>query len=463
MNLSLKLLKLSFPLVLFLFSLSCTSGSDSKEGQDNPDLNNDTLVYELEKSLFTYIVDAWYPRCVDTVYGGYIPEFEYDWTMSDGPQDKALVQQARHLWSLSYLYEKYPERDDLLDYARTGFEFIKDNYWDKEKGGMFTMCSREGIPLIESMSYKRSYGQAFAIHGLSQYFESSEDSSALDLAKKIFYWLDKNAHDKIYGGYFESLNRDGTPQLADEDAPNRPGYLPFTGLKEFNSSIHILEAFTGLYEVWPDALLRKRLEEIFILFRDTLINSEGYLELYFYPDWTLVPVETMDSLSEGNYWYTQHVTYGHDVETAFLLLEAAHVLEMEDDIKTKNISKRMVDHSLEMGWDEENGGFYYIGYKTEGKDSIHVDHKAWWVEAEGMNALMMMHERYPDDPMDYFGKFLDLWEYTDEYLIDKKYGGWYNYGLDTYPENRFNKKSHNWKASYHNVRGMVRVVEAMGY
>lgn len=458
MNLSLKLLCLSFPALILLLPLSCTSGSESKGKQDNPDLNTDTLAYELEESLFTYIVDAWYPRCVDTIYGGYIPDFEYDWTMSEGPQNKALVQQARHLWSLSYLYEKYPDRDDLLDYARTGFEFIRDKYWDKEMGGMFTMCSREGIPLNESMSYKRAYGQAFAIHGLSQYFESSGDSTALDLAKNIFYWLDENAHDKMHGGYFESLNRDGTPQLADEDAPNRPGYLPFTGLKEFNSSIHILEAFTGLYEVWPDELLRKRLEEIFILFRDTLINSEGYLELYFYPDWTLVPVETMDSLSEGNYWYTQHVTYGHDVETAFLLLEAAHVLEMEDDIKTKNISKRMVDHSLEMGWDEENGGFYYIGYKTEGKDSIHVDHKAWWVEAEGMNALMMMHERYPDDPMDYFGKFLDLWEYTDEYLIDKKYGGWYNYGLDTYPENRFNKKSHNWKASYHNVRGMVRVV-----
>ncbi|MFW5877684.1 MAG: AGE family epimerase/isomerase [bacterium] len=446
-------------LTILLFQLSCSSGPTSKEQKAGTIPDRNALPDNPGQSLFMYIVDAWYPRCIDTLYGGYIPDFEYDWTMSKGPQNKALVQQARHLWSLSYLHEKYPERDDLLDYARTGYEFIRNNYWDKEKGGMFTMCSREGIPLYESMSYKRAYGQAFAIYGLSQYFESSRDSTALDLAKNIFYWLDENAHDKIHGGYFESLNRDGSPQPADENTPDRPGYLPFTGLKEFNSSIHILEAFTALYEVWPDELLRKRLEEIFILFRDTLIHPDGYLKLYFYADWTQVPEETMDSLSEGNYWYTQHVTYGHDVETAFLLLEAANVLEMDDDVKTQNISKKMVDHSLKMGWDEENGGFYYIGYKRNGKDSIHVDHKAWWVEAEGMNALMMMHERYPDDPMDYFGKFLDLWKYTNEYLIDKKYGGWYNYGLDTYPENRFHKKSHNWKASYHNVRGMVRVVE----
>jgi mannobiose 2-epimerase len=58
------------------------------------------------------------------------------------------------------------------------------------------------------------------------------------------------------------------------------------GYKDQNSSIHLLEAFTELYEVWPDELVRSRLQEMLFLIRDIITTKKGYLVLFLKPDWT---------------------------------------------------------------------------------------------------------------------------------------------------------------------------------
>ena len=78
-----------------------------------------------------------------------------------------------------------------------------------------------------------------------------------------------------------------------------------------------------------------------------------------------------------------------------------------------------------------------------------------------MNALLMMALLYPDDPNNYYSKFLKSWKYIRTYLIDKEHGGWYNYGLDTFPENAEQQKSHIWKTTYHNTRAMVRCIKML--
>ena len=149
------------------------------------------------------------------------------------------------------------------------------------------------------------------------------------------------------------------------------------------------------------------------------------------------------------------------METAFLLLETAHVLGWGEDETTHRIAKRLVDHSLGSGWDNVAGGFFDAGKQTSGGVKIINDHKSWWGQVEGLNALLMMHKLYPDDPNNYYSKFLQSWDHIDTYLIDKEFGGWFNQGMDTYPQNREQRKSHIWKTTYHNVRGMVRSIQML--
>jgi len=166
----------------------------------------------------------------------------------------------------------------------------------------------------------------------------------------------------------------------------------------------------------------------------------------------------MEERSPDNHWFTQHLTYGHDVETAFLLLETAHVLELEEDEPTHMIAKRLVDHSLESGWDQEYGGFFDAGKEVDGKIEIINRNKSWWGLVEGMNALLLMHRLHPHDSLAYDRLFLKSWEHIDSFLIDKEHGGWYNAALDTSPESIHGAKSHIWKTTYHNTRGMINCI-----
>jgi mannobiose 2-epimerase len=436
--------------LILIIAQACNTGT--RDSGNSGTTNAFTqLANELEESLFKYIIDPWYPRNIDTIHGGYISAFNHDWALSEGSQDKAIVQQARHVWATSRIYEAYPEKQEFLKYADHGFRFLRDAMWDKQYGGFYAYVTRNGAPQDNSIDDKRIYGQAFAVYGMSQYYRMSKNEEALNLAKKEFVWMEEHAHDHQYGGYFEMLRRDGTPTHLEQTDDAGTDSSPFSGIKDYNSSIHIMEAITELYLIWPDSLVRARLEEMFLLIRDTFVHPDGYLQLFFRPDWTLVSDEA----------FNPHITYGHDVETAFLLLETAHVLGWGEDEKTHQIAKLLVDHSLVSGWDQEAGGFFDAGKEIDGEIKIIHNHKSWWGLVEGMNALLLMHTIYPDDPNDYYGKFLKAWEHIDTYLIDKEFGGWYNHALDTYPESVTRDKSHIWKTTYHNARGMINCIHML--
>lgn len=450
---------MSVAVIITLGITACRQGANTSSGIRSDQSGPKTLAAQMEESLIKDILDRWYPLDIDTVYGGYISEFKRDWTPGEGNGEKALVQQARHVWTTSRMYEAYPERKECLDYAFHGFHFLRDRMWDSTYGGFHAYCTREGDPVERSIDDKRIYGQAFAVYGLSKYYQVSGNSEALELAKKAFLWMDEQAHDNRYGGYFEMLHRDGTPAMPG-DAGIGPGTFG-VGLKDYNSSIHIMEAFAELYLVWPDDLVQKRLEEMFTLIRDTFVHADGYLRLYFQPDWTLVTSGPGEEESQSESWFLNHFTYGHDVETAYLLLETAHVLGQVEDKKTHTIAKKLVDHSLASGWDTLNGGFFDAGVAGDEGTRIVNNHKSWWGQVEGMNALLLMHTLYPGDPHDYYDKFLKSWEHIDTYLIDKTYGGWYNNATDTYPDNVDQLKSHIWKTTYHNTRGMLNCIRML--
>src|SRR5690606_18141092 len=157
------------------------------------------------------------------------------------------------------------------------------------------------------------------------------------------------------------------------------------GYKDQNSSIHLLEAFTELYRVWPDPRVKARLMEMLHLIRDTITTEKGYLTLFLHPDWTPVSFRDSSHQTIEEHHNLDHVSFGHDVETAYLMLEASHVAGLHDDTLTLRIAKRMVDHALENGWDTVAGGFYDAGYYFADQKGITItrETKNWWTQAEG--------------------------------------------------------------------------------
>jgi mannobiose 2-epimerase len=404
---------------------------------------------QMEKSMRTELLNKWYPRSVDTLYGGFLSTFTFDFQPT-GPQDKMIVTQSRHVWSNSKAAELYKSTAVYKNCAEHGYKFLKDVMWDKTYGGFYTLVDRKGAV---KDPVKIAYGNAFAIYALSAYYKMSKNKAALQLAKEGFIWLEKHSHDSVYKGYFQHLQRDGTPIKRTADVPSTSDL----GYKDQNSSIHLLEAFTELYSVWPDPLVRTRLQEMLFLIRDVITDSKGDLVLFFQADW--MPVSFKDSSEAAilRHRYLDHASFGHDVETAWLMMEASEALGLKNDDKTMSVSKRMVDHALNNGWDSERGGFYDEGYYFKNKPGITIikNTKNWWAQAEGLNTLLFMSEHFPKDTQQYFEKFTRLWDYAQTYLIDHEYGDWYEEGLDNSPNRKTGLKGHIWKATYHQFRSLI--------
>ena len=438
--------------VILLFLFSCSSREKIKS-------TDQKIFNELSEALNKGILDTWYPRTIDSVYGGFLSDFDFKWELK-GSQNKMIVTQSRHVWTCSTVAEFYPDRKDyFLKMANHGFQFLKDKMWDPKLGGFFTLVDQQGNVMKSGKAdriIKEAYGNAFAIYGLAAYVRQTNDTAALSLAKKAFQWLDQHSYDPQYGGYFQFLETDGTPL--------KEGLLGVPP-KDQNGSIHLLEAFTELYRVWPDSLVKERLLMMLGLIRDKITAPKGYLQLFLNQD--LSPVSYRDSAEDvrKNQWRHDHISFGHDIETAFLMLEASEIAGLENDTLTLRKAKKMVDHSIENGWDKTVGGFYEAGYYFKNQDTVTIikDTKNWWAQAEGLNSLLLMAELFPNDPHNYKSLFLKEWEYIDTYLIDHEHGDWYSNGTDKEPGEKLAMKSHIWKGNYHTSRSLMNCMKRLDH
>jgi cellobiose epimerase len=324
-------------------------------------------------------------------------------------------------------------------------EYLSNTLWDKQYGGFYWGLDDKGQISPFYTDGKHLYGISFGLYGAAAAYQATKDPKALELAQKTFRWIDQHGHDAKNGGYFEWLTREGKVVQGNPDAvtlqPIPVSMFPL-GYKSMNTHIHLLESFTQLYEVWKDDTLRQRLEELLAINRDKICVQPGVMNLYFTNDWRPYP---------------DHDSYGHDVETAYLMLEAEDVLGNGHDPRTEHMAKMLVDHALANGWDETYGGFFQDG-TTFGQPESKL--KEWWVQMEGLNSLLLMHEKYSKQTDVYFKAFQRQWQFIKTYQIDSEFHGVYEMvGPEGNPVNP--DKGRIWKAAYHDGRALLNVSERL--
>lgn len=408
----------------------------------------DALADRIERSLFEHELAFFYPACVDAERGGFRHWTPEEWKRATpAEREKNLVFQARMVWTAAEVARRRPRvREQYLGYARHGFAFLRDHLWDKEHGGFYWMVGEAGGPSTRFGTDKHAYGIAFGIYGCTNLYLATKDPEALDLAMRAFEWLEKHGHDAKNGGYFEAFARDGTVHMdasRTHDPKNAYDAMGTRyGFKSMNAHIHLMEAFTTLYEARPDPKVKERLAELFRICRDVMVvEPPGCMNQFFTPDWR--PLAFADS-------------YGHDVESTFLLLEAAHALGDVEPDKTWRIARALTDHALEFGWDEKWGGFVEEG-NSWGRVRKEPG-KIWWAQAEGLNTLLLMYDRTREPR--YWRDFLKMWEYVSRHGIDEQGGGGWRFGVD--PINPGTGwKVHPTKAAYHTGRAMLNVVDRL--
>ena len=417
---------------------------------------------EMLEKLSDNLFNKWYPLTIDKEAGGYFTNLTYDLKIMP-EQDKMIVTQARNMWSTAKAAEFFDSMD-FYNYSVHGFSFLKNKMWDNKYGGYFQIRNRFGdYSDVEGWGEeKRTYGNAFAVYGLAALYKLTSDEDVLNQIKKSFDWIERHSFDPIQQGYFQFLNRNGIPFGLQSEYKTKASDAFEVGFKDQNSSIHLLEAYTELYGIWKDEHVRKQLLGLLNLIRDIITHPKGYLRLFFEEDWT--PISFRNStkeIREANY-RLDHVSFGHDYETAFLMLEASYVLGLENDIETLEKAKKMMDHAIENGWDNNNAGFFDEGYyfTENGKCEIIKDTKNWWAQAEGLHALLLFSRIFPNEEK-YFDLFVRQWDYIKKYLIDETNGDWYWGSLEKEPFYKTEPKGSIWKCTYHNGRALMNCVKML--
>jgi mannobiose 2-epimerase len=396
---------------------------------------------ETEAMLRQDVLGVWFPRTIDKENGGFRSNFTRDWKPY-GQESKFSVFQGRMTWISAQVAMQRPElKKEYLPIAQHGVEFLTLVLWDKEKGGFYWGLDEKGQISPFYTDAKHLYGMSFAIYGLAAAYQATKDPKALEYAQKGFHWIEEHAHDAKNGGYFEWLTRDVKP-IAGHPETGVVEELPVSrfpvGYKSMNTHIHLLEAFSQLYQVWKDDLLRQRLEELLAIIRDKVCVDPGAMNLYFTNEWRAFP---------------DHDSYGHDVEAAYLMLEAEDVLGKGHDPQSERIARMLVDHALHYGWDQTLGGFYREG-TTMGKPEM--KEKEWWVQFEGLNALLLMHEKYSRQTDVYFKAYQQQWAFIKQYQVDSEFHGVYPMvGEDG--KALVVVKGEIWKAAYHDGRALLNV------
>ncbi|MFO0845631.1 MAG: AGE family epimerase/isomerase [Gemmataceae bacterium] len=374
------------------------------------------------------VIDFYLPACVDRTNGGYLEALRGDRFAPTG--EKFLTLQARQLWFFSTLAEAGLQKEAALAAAKTGFDFLEAKFRDRAHGGYFAKVSDEGRPTDRR---KHVYLNAFALYGLSAYHRATGDAAALAAAKDLFRTLEAKAHDARRGGYTEFFREDWR-EITD---PKEPTFVGPPGTKTFNTHLHVLEALAELYRVWPDPVVRRRLDETLAINTLTVrLPGHGCNVDGFTPDWR--PIESKQNL---------RASYGHDAEGAWLCLDAARALGHPPAL-LRGWAEGLVGYSLRHGYDRTHGGFYYSG--PLGKDADDT-RKEWWVQAEALVSMLELFRL--TGRAEYYDAFARTLDFVEKHQVAPKGSWWAARKADGSPLNP--SRTSMWQGAYHNGRAML--------
>lgn len=377
----------------------------------------------------------------DDVNGGWYGYMSYG-LETDKDAVKGCILNSRITWFFANAYlcckngliaagecEKHgytPE--DILAEARHGYEFLKEHCLDRTNGGIYWSLHADGTP---EDTTKHTYNQAFCIYALSSYYEATGDADALKTAFELFELIEEKCTDEV--GYLEAFTVDFRPESNEKLSEN--GVM---AAKTMNTLLHVFEAYTQLYKVSKDERVGARLGWIMDTFADKIYNPERHRQEVFFD-------ENYHSIIDLH-------SYGHDIETAWLIDHGVDVLGKESyRSKLSPITKDLTAQIYKIAFDGHS-------LANECDKGVVNEHRIWWVQAESVIGFLNGYQR-DRSHTEYLEAALQQWEFIKEYVIDKREGSEWFWEVDKngkpYPDRPIVEP---WKCPYHNGRMCMEIM-----
>ena len=333
------------------------------------------------------VIPFWVKNSPDFEFGGYFTCLDKNGAIYD--DKKYMWLQAREVWMFSKLYNELGKKQEFLDLAKLGLDFIR-KYGKDEKGRIYFSLTRDGKPYFFQ---RKPYAAVFYVLALIEYSKATGQAKYFEEAVELFWNIVKWIDD---------------PALLDR--PILPGYVPMSNL----ANVMVLASMA--IEL---ASVDKKYEYLDVMKKALACVKLHYNRLHN----LLIENVPLGDIGSTNWPETRIFNPGHSIEVAWFIL---HLLKFVDDAEAEDLAYKVLRGSLEYGWDREYGGLYYF-MDIENKPLLQLESsmKLWWPHSEAIYALVLAHTKTGDKIwLDWLDK---VHQYTYLHFVDNEIGGWFGY------------------------------------
>lgn len=375
---------------------------------------------ELEKQykneLLENVLPFWIDFSIDKEYGGYFTCLDRDGAVFD--TDKFIWLQGRQIWMFAKMYNTVEKKQEWLDIAIHGAEFLEQYGHDGDYNWYFAL-DQKGNPLTEPYNI---FSYTFATMAFGQLHLATGNEKYAEIAKKTFEII---------------LKRQQNPK----DKWNK-AYPGTRSLKNFALPMILCNLALEIEHLVEKDFLKQLMENCI----------HEVMDVFYRPDLDGIIIENVTMEGElSDTFDGRLINPGHAIEAMWFIMDLGERLVRPELIeKALEITLKMIDY----GWDKKHGGIFYFmdrkGYPTQ---QLEWDQKLWWVHIETLISLLKGYKLTGSkECLDWFEK---IHHYTWNHFKDKEYREWFGY-LNRQGEVLLTLKGGKWKGCFHVPRGLLQ-------
>jgi N-acylglucosamine 2-epimerase len=361
------------------------------------------------------VMPFWQKYSIDHAHGGYFSCLDRDGTVYD--TDKFIWPQARQVWTFSMLFNRLEQRQQWLDIATHGIDFLRKHGRDAEGNWYFTL-DQQGRALIQPYNI---FSDCFAAMAFSEFARASGDEACRDIALQTYRNI-LARQDNPKGKYSKIV----------------PGARP---LRSFALPMILANLTTEMSWLLEGTDEQANTESLVNDIMNTFLDKEQGV---------VYEHVALDG-SHPDCFDGRLINPGHGLESMWFVMEIA---QKHGDHKTIEQAVDTALSILQFGWDQKYGGiFYFLDAKGKPPQQLEWDQKLWWVHLEALVAMLMGYALTGREAC--WQWFEKLHGYTWRHFPDPPYGEWFGY-LNRRGEVLLSLKGGKWKGCFHAPRALFR-------
>ena len=378
------------------------------------------LAQQYKSELLDRVMPFWMEKSIDKEFGGYFTCLERDGEVFD--TDKFIWLQGREVWMLSTLYNKVEKRQEWLDAAIQGAEFLKKYGHDGNLNWYFAL-DREGNPLVEPYNI---FSYTFAVIAFGQLSIATANQEYAEIAKKTFDIV---------------LSKVDNPKGRWSKAA--PGAR---ALKSFALPMILCNVALEIESLLDKDFLDKTIE--------TCVHE--VMDVFYRPELGLI-VEHLGTNNEMvDCMDGRLLNPGHAIEAMWFIMDLGKRLGNQALIE-KAVKIALAE--VEYGWDEKYGGiFYFMDRLNRPMQQLEWDQKLWWVHIETLITMIKGYELTGSEEC--LAWFERIHDYVWSHFMDPEHPEWFGY-LNRQGEVLLTLKGGKWKGCFHVPRGLMQVYQSL--